>query len=306
MPILSHYDILEVSPKASVEVIRAAYKSLMQRHHPDKNANDAESTHQAASIAQAYGVLSDAQQRQAYDQTLLLHQAAQAPSAYRGPRNPASDAVLPPRPTAATGLHSWYAPALILCIIVAGGAILMLPPPKSPSRASSQASASPTALPSIGIALMGTASGDAPTQALTARPIESSGAIPDAPQARIIPAFLTDLSIDLVPAQPGVAHVLRIPNLGLRLTTVAPDRWVERIQVDRALIIQRLLTTLADAQYAELTKADGDVYLKRLIEKTMLGVIDLENSSALPVPVQPNKDAKAPVEALFPLSFTVR
>ena len=33
----SHYDILEVSHTASPEVIRAAYRSLMQRYHPDKN-----------------------------------------------------------------------------------------------------------------------------------------------------------------------------------------------------------------------------------------------------------------------------
>jgi hypothetical protein len=300
MSTLSHYDTLEVSPKASVEVIRAAYKSLMQRHHPDKNADNAESTRQAASIAQAYGVLSDAQQRQAYDQTLLLHQAAQAHSAYRGQRDPATRAGQAAQPSAAARRHSWYAPALVLCIIVASGTILLLSPKKTPTKAPSHARASPAALPSTVSTQTGAASLHEPAQALTTLPV--------ALQTRIIPAFLTDLSIDLapVPGQPGMVHVLHIPNLSLRLSMAAPDRWVQRIQMDRALIIQRLLTTLADAQYGELTKSDGDLYLKRLIEDAVLVVVDLDRSSVLAAAGQPSRDAKGPVEALLPLSFTVR
>ena len=72
----NHYDTLEVSPKASPEVIRAAYKSLMQRHHPDKHTATAQAPDLAARIAQAYGVLSDPQQRATYD--LQLQSAAAA------------------------------------------------------------------------------------------------------------------------------------------------------------------------------------------------------------------------------------
>lgn len=79
MSTLTHYDILEVSSKASIEVIRAAYKSLMQRYHPDKNTNQIESTARASAIAQAYDVLSDPQRRLVYDATLLQRSPAQAP-----------------------------------------------------------------------------------------------------------------------------------------------------------------------------------------------------------------------------------
>jgi curved DNA-binding protein CbpA len=57
----NHYDTLEVHPRASQEVIRAAYRSLMQRYHPDRNPGDVAAAARAASIAQAYDVLSDPQ-----------------------------------------------------------------------------------------------------------------------------------------------------------------------------------------------------------------------------------------------------
>ena len=40
MKIATHYDNLQVARNASPEVIRAAYKSLTQRYHPDRNPND--------------------------------------------------------------------------------------------------------------------------------------------------------------------------------------------------------------------------------------------------------------------------
>ena len=64
---MNHYDVLEVSHKASPEVIKAAYKSLMQRYHPDKNPENNDAAARAALITHAYDVLSDAIQRVAYD-----------------------------------------------------------------------------------------------------------------------------------------------------------------------------------------------------------------------------------------------
>ncbi len=72
------YDVLEVSRAASPETIRAAYKSLMQRHHPDR-ATGAGSDEQAKRINAAYQILSDPQQRAAYDAQLKA-QAVVAPA----------------------------------------------------------------------------------------------------------------------------------------------------------------------------------------------------------------------------------
>lgn len=67
---MNHYEILEVSPVASPEVIRAAYRSLMQRYHPDRNPGDAVAAERASRVVQAYEVLSDAARRAAYDRQL--------------------------------------------------------------------------------------------------------------------------------------------------------------------------------------------------------------------------------------------
>jgi DnaJ domain len=68
---VSHYDTLEVSPQASAETVRAAYRSLIQRFHPDRNPGDDAAGSRAVSITQAYDVLSDEQRRGAYDRQLL-------------------------------------------------------------------------------------------------------------------------------------------------------------------------------------------------------------------------------------------
>lgn len=67
------YDALEVSPRASALVIKAAYRCLAQTHHPDKNAGSAAASARLAQLNHAYAVLSDPAQRRRYDQTLEPH-----------------------------------------------------------------------------------------------------------------------------------------------------------------------------------------------------------------------------------------
>lgn len=61
------YDRLTVSRDAPLEVIRAAYRVLSQRHHPDRNPGDPSAAEAMQAINDAYAVLSDAQRRRAYD-----------------------------------------------------------------------------------------------------------------------------------------------------------------------------------------------------------------------------------------------
>lgn len=64
----SYYDILGVTPTASVEEIRKSYRRLALRWHPDKNQNNlAEATRRFREISEAYEVLSDAERRSVYD-----------------------------------------------------------------------------------------------------------------------------------------------------------------------------------------------------------------------------------------------
>jgi DnaJ-class molecular chaperone len=65
---MSLYEVLEVSERASPEIIRAAYKNLMQRHHPDKNPGNPAASIKTQQIVSAYEVLSDPAARKRYDE----------------------------------------------------------------------------------------------------------------------------------------------------------------------------------------------------------------------------------------------
>jgi uncharacterized RDD family membrane protein YckC len=65
----THYDNLRVSRNAPPEVIRAAYKALTQRYHPDKN-HSPDATRIMKILNEAYAVLSDAEARRRYDATI--------------------------------------------------------------------------------------------------------------------------------------------------------------------------------------------------------------------------------------------
>lgn len=64
----THYDNLQVSRTASDAVIRAAYKSLSQKYHPDKNPKDTRAEHIMKTINEAYDVLSNPERRRLHDE----------------------------------------------------------------------------------------------------------------------------------------------------------------------------------------------------------------------------------------------
>ena len=83
------YDTLEVSPRASAPVIKAAFRCLAQLNHPDKNMGDDTAAGRLIAIVQAYTVLSDPEQRRKYD---LICAAVKPFVERRGTGRPASAA----------------------------------------------------------------------------------------------------------------------------------------------------------------------------------------------------------------------
>jgi molecular chaperone DnaJ len=63
-----YYDLLGVPRKASVKDIRAAYRKLARKYHPDLNPGDKSAEEKFKQIQEAYEVLSDTKKRQMYDQ----------------------------------------------------------------------------------------------------------------------------------------------------------------------------------------------------------------------------------------------
>ena len=73
-----YYEILGVTPKASPDEIREAYKKLAKAFHPDKHQGDAFFSEKFKSLQEAYNVLSDADKRKEYDTQFAEQLNAQA------------------------------------------------------------------------------------------------------------------------------------------------------------------------------------------------------------------------------------
>jgi len=70
----THYDNLKVSRMAPQEVIRAAYKALSQKYHPDKNPGDEKAARIMAIVNSAYGTLADPQRRKEHDEWIAAEE----------------------------------------------------------------------------------------------------------------------------------------------------------------------------------------------------------------------------------------
>lgn len=94
---MNHYVLLGISRDAGREEIRAAYRALVRRYHPD--AGPGSSAEKFKQVVHAYTILSDQRSRAAYDRTLSK------PQAYRPPVSrvaPAEWVVIP-----SSGFRRW-------------------------------------------------------------------------------------------------------------------------------------------------------------------------------------------------------
>ncbi|MBX6327074.1 MAG: molecular chaperone DnaJ [Pseudolabrys sp.] len=62
-----YYEVLGVSRDCSEAELKAAFRKLAMKHHPDRNPGDKECEHRFKEINEAYDVLKDAEKRAAYD-----------------------------------------------------------------------------------------------------------------------------------------------------------------------------------------------------------------------------------------------
>jgi hypothetical protein len=70
----THYDNLKVARGAPQEVIRAAYKALSQKYHPDKNPGDEKAARIMAILNTAYNTLSDPLRRKEHDEWIAAEE----------------------------------------------------------------------------------------------------------------------------------------------------------------------------------------------------------------------------------------
>lgn len=83
----THYDNLKVARNAPPEVIRAAYKILAQKYHPDRNPGDAAAARAMKFINAAYEVLSDPDRRREHDEWIAANEADMARQSQAGKKD---------------------------------------------------------------------------------------------------------------------------------------------------------------------------------------------------------------------------
>jgi len=92
----THYDLLGVHKRTRPEEVRAAYRRLAQKYHPDKQLGNADAVRVMAALNEAYAVLSDPARRAEYDQGLAdMRKQARAQRAQRLAALQAADAAWP-------------------------------------------------------------------------------------------------------------------------------------------------------------------------------------------------------------------
>src|SRR5213078_2209377 len=62
-----YYEILGVQRGASDADLKAAFRKLAMKHHPDRNPGDKDCEHRFKELNEAYDVLKDGDKRAAYD-----------------------------------------------------------------------------------------------------------------------------------------------------------------------------------------------------------------------------------------------
>ncbi len=78
-----YYKILDVAESATQEEIKKSFRKLALELHPDHNPDDPGSEEKFKAVTEAYGVLSDSQKKQEYDQFRADHFAGRSSSRFQ-------------------------------------------------------------------------------------------------------------------------------------------------------------------------------------------------------------------------------
>ncbi|NML48140.1 J domain-containing protein [Ramlibacter sp. G-1-2-2] len=76
----TYYDVLQVERDASPDLVRAAYRKLAHKYHPDKMPGNANAVRAMAAINAAYEVLSDSHRRAEHDLWIRRMERPAAPA----------------------------------------------------------------------------------------------------------------------------------------------------------------------------------------------------------------------------------
>ena len=129
----SYYELLQVTPTADLEIITAAYRALIRRHHPDRNPSPtADAT--TKRLNEAWEILSDPAKRAEYDRTFAGGPSSR-PAPPPRPPNPPTQETPPARPKPSPPPRAsepdnqdvlWVTLGLFIVVVIIAAAALIL------------------------------------------------------------------------------------------------------------------------------------------------------------------------------------
>lgn len=252
---MNHYEVLEVSQSASPDVIKAAYKSLMQRHHPDRNPGDAKAVERSVAVALAYEVLSDPSRRVAYD--LELKQRAVVPPAVE--TRARHIVAMAAQQEKEAGVRGWLWLLLLPAVMIGWFALSLGDSATGESR-----------VPEVQTGTEGGAK------------LSGAEKFMSSTQSRTIPVLFKDMQVSLpASAVGGTGCTLSLRSIGIVAGGFDPEKFLPFVEENKDYIQQKLVARLATLNCAELMGLNGAAYLKQSIFDSLDEITGTRQSGAI-------------------------
>lgn len=310
---MNAYDILQVSPVADAAVIRAAYRSLIQRYHPDRNPGDAQAAQHAALLTKAYELLADPEQRAAYDSQLNAERvgtlATHEPLSAAMPKSRQRHTTTRPKAAAmpwALGVAALLVFSLLVWTVLrfTSGNSQRMPPDKQLAEIRAQIESPQTP--------------EAERRTLVARKqslleqhadlskADSTMRIDDL-AARSLALLTAPITVRLTPANDSAMPDLQltIPEITLVLGSFDTPKLQAHLLKHRERVVGELGQHLANRAASTATSAEAPDRLRRMILESVMTSLDLRLNEVYPSSYFESPGRYGVVDVVLPQSFSL-
>jgi DnaJ domain len=307
------YEILQVSPVADAAVIRAAYRSLIQRYHPDRNPGNAQAAQHAALLTKAYEVLADPEQRATCDAQLNAERvgtlATRESLSVATPKSRQRHTTAGPRAAAmpwALGVVALLVFSLLVWTLLrfTSGNSQRMPPDKQLAEIRAQIESPQTA--------------EAERRNLVARKqnlLEQHADLSQADRtmriddlaARSLALLTAPITVSLAPAPDSALPRLQltISEITLVLGSFDTPKLQAHLLKHRERVIDELAQHLATRAASAATSPEASDRLKRLILESVMKSLDIRLNEVYPSSYFESPGRYGVVDVVLPQSFSL-
>jgi DnaJ domain len=317
------YETLQVSRAADAQVIRAAYRSLIQRHHPDRHPGDGSKAELAARLTHAYELLTDPQRKAELDATLTaddLRSSSAAPGVRKSQASQGQTAQKQankkPALPAASAFALWPRVALLLFFVALAWAV--------GSYAAKRLSTQPPAqeLAELRTQMESAKTSEAQRRVLFARKqellqadaqlaaLERSQRVSDLAgrsvgllQEPLLLSMGSGAGVGVGAPMPLVRLI--VPEITLVLGSFDAELVKSQISRHRLRMVSELERRLGSEPATLALTADAEERLKRVIRQSLAASLDLQTQESYPSTYFESPGRYGVVDVILPQSFRV-